>query len=54
MSLNKVIPKSIFDIRIRVSIGELNIIDAFAVMLNPEIKILAVDEKLWEIVKLRD
>jgi hypothetical protein len=54
MSLDKVIPKLISIIRIRVSIRELDIIDTFAIMLDAEIEIFTVDEKLWKIVKLWD
>lgn len=54
MSLYEVIPILMSYLRIRISIRKLNIIDTLAIVLNAKIKVLAVDEKLWEIVKLWD
>lgn len=41
-------------LRVEVAIGQLHIIHPFAILLNSEIKILAIDQKLRKIEELRN
>lgn len=54
MSFDEVISKFSVKVRVGVAIRKLYIVDFLAILLNPEIKILTVDQKLRKIKKLRD